>query len=147
MFDITTTGNVVIISSLDLHLSLASDVTVEVRTRVGTYSGFERSPGQWKFSARYVVKGLGKSKLTPIPRDAFKPILIPANSRMGIYVTTTGLGGMILTNVNGNLANTLPIGDDNLRVTVGVSSKYMFSANNSGRFWNGAVNYALMQPL
>ncbi len=131
MFDVTTFGNPITITSLDLNL--AGTNTVDLYTKSGTYVGYDTTPSAWTLvaTATVVSAGTGVPSIFTVPN-----IVLPANAVTGFYVTTT-TGELNYTNG----ANTYSNSD--LELTLGIGKEYPFGTSFSPRTWNGTINYTV----
>jgi len=141
MFNVTTFGNALNVTALEVNITPTVPFSINVYTKSGTFSGFEQTPSAWTL----VASGSAISKGLNIPSFVdISDFVLPANSLTGMYITLSpavGFGDTInmrYTDGNSTFSNS------NIRLDLGVGVGGLFGANGgifSPRTWNGAIFY------
>lgn len=140
MFDVTTAGNAVRITSLSVHSQLdAGTQTVSLYTRAGSYAGNELLSVGWDLRASILVNNAA----TPILMDV-TDFELAANTTTGFYVVGTGW----IAYTDGVFS--LTDGDLTLSGGVGIANRNgPHFLNDQGtvfspRTWNGSITYTVL---
>lgn len=138
MFDVTTFGNALRITSLEINVeSLATGGSVlDVYTKPGTYVGSETDSSVWTR-----VSSTALATASPVGTPTFVGItdfILGANSLTGFYITFES--GSFLEYTDGS--NTYSNAD--LRLDLGVGKAGLFGSTFSPRTWNGTINYEVI---
>ena len=141
MFDVTTSGNALIITGFDVNLgSVGTPTPISVYYRSGTYVGNETSPAGWILAGTVNVISQGTDNMTFVDTADFG---IAGSSVTGLYVTVN-------TNVNAppymrytNGSNTYSNADLTINTGVGLGGLFGSLGVFNPRTWNGTIHYDL----
>lgn len=143
MFDVEVSGNSLLVTSLDLNLAPGL-WDIKLYTKMGTYQGFETNPAAWTL-VDSVAGVFSNGKNNPTPVD-FLDFGLLANTRYGIYVTTTstgssqpGTGAMRYT--DGSAVGNIAASNSDLSIFQGAGINYPFGETYEPRIWNGSIHY------
>lgn len=147
MFDVTTFGNALLVTGLDVNVHTTERFNIDVYTKSGTYVGSETTPGNWTLTASGTGTGAGRDNPSFVDITDF---LLPASSLTGMYVTVSpavGFGAHVLMRYT-NGSNTYSNADLQLDLGVGVGGLFGHNGNIfSPRTWNGTIYYdAVPEP-
>lgn len=147
MFDIANvSATPITISAFEQVFGVTANVTVEIYTKVGTWSGSESTPAAWTLVGSSPVAAVLGPTLTPIPLAV--NVTVPAGATQGFYITTTNSTCTYTTGVN--QINTVIGSDANINVLAGPGKVYPFAGSfglpTAGRLWNGRVIYSAGGP-
>lgn len=139
-FDVVTSTSDIEISAFDVNCYTTGPVNVEIWYRTNSYVGQTGSITGWmQLGSTKVVTGAGLNSATHVIPDV--PLIIPAGSTYGIFISAYNSGGLILyTSGSGSFF------DPNITINCGVSSSGNqpgsggISSNNS---WNGTIYYTI----
>ena len=74
MFDIKANTNPIIIRSMNINtIKNTNDARIEIWTKEGSFSGYEKNPNAWKLWLNDTVVANGAGNPTLIPSDIFPP--------------------------------------------------------------------------
>jgi len=138
-FDVTTAGNDLMVTSLDMNTDDVGPITIEMWTRTGTSVGNESDPTGWALAGTATGTGAGVDN--------------PSNVVFGAAVTvsastTTGVA-LVFVDADNNYTNgdgtNESFSNADLTIDLGASSAAPFTgAPFSPRIWNGNINYDVM---
>ncbi len=131
MFDILPNQDIAIDSFYARANATATNTTVNVYTRMGTYLGNELNPGAWTLHATINIPSTTSGQLFNIQLPT--PIEIYEGELTGIYLNYNSA----YTNVTGPT----PYSNADLTLTVGSGLCGQFTGNNANRGFNGEVFY------
>lgn len=141
MFDLTNLGATPItITNFGPSLSPGTwTMEVYYTTAAVSFNGLQNTPGAWTLAGTQVVMPVSSAVGTHVPGFG---ITIPAGQTRGIYLTTTGIGGLNYTE------GARQISDGTLRVssTPGAGVSYPFGNSFFNRSYNGFVEYSTPAP-
>jgi predicted small integral membrane protein len=133
MFDVTPVSSIRI-DSMDLNIGVTTAEQVYIYYRVGSYVGFETTPGAWiPFDTISVPTPGGTAAPTRITLPT--PLNLPAGATYGMYVHLNG-NNIDYTNGTGTYSNA----DLSIVTGTGVCTT-PFAAPIAGRIWNGTLHY------
>ncbi|MGJ8678642.1 MAG: PEP-CTERM sorting domain-containing protein [Akkermansiaceae bacterium] len=135
MFDIVVLGPELTVTSLELNLDVASNVTVEVYGRVGTWVGFDTSSAGWTLLSSNSVTSTATGVGTFVDVTDFT---LPSSATYALYVTTTGTG---VNYSNGTAVGDIEAQNSDLQILEGAGKEYAFGSTFEPRVWNGTINY------
>lgn len=131
MFDITTFGNALNVTSLEVNVDTTGTFNLDVYTKSGTYVGSQTNSGAWTLvSSATGITGQGQDNRTFVDIPDFT---LAANSVTGIYVATN----TTIRYTSG--ANTFSNGDLQLDLGAGIGG--LFGNVFTPRTWNGTITY------
>ena len=137
MFDVTTFGNALNVTSLQIHANPATffgSRTLDVYIKSGSYVGFETNSAAWT-----KVSSTTLTSSSPIGTPTFVDItdfILSANSLTGFYITfADGQAGIQYTNGANTYSNA------EIKIQTGVGKGGVFGSTFSPRTWNGTINY------
>jgi hypothetical protein len=88
MFDVSNSeGDYAVITSIDFHTNLMSDMNVIVYTKEGSFQGSEFKPVDWTIIANTTVTGQGYYKRTAIPPTDMDQVSIRNGKTRAFYVS------------------------------------------------------------
>ncbi|PLW92998.1 MAG: hypothetical protein C0592_07800, partial [Marinilabiliales bacterium] len=132
MFDVEVIGGQdITLDSIAFNINNTGPTNVVVYYKMGTYVGFNTDPLPWTMLDSLTVDAQGAGNPTFINTT---DLVLPADSIIGMYVTTTGEGCDY-----SNGANTYA--DANLQITTGHGGGYPFNLTFNPRSWNGTLYY------
>lgn len=139
MFDVTTFGNALNVTSLEINSylgSLSSPKTLDVYIKSGSFVGFETNAAAWTKVSSTIL-----NSVSPVGTPTFVDItdfILSANSLTGFYITfADGNPGIEYTNGSNTYSNA------DLKIQTGVGKGGVFGATFSPRTWNGTINYTI----
>jgi hypothetical protein len=142
MFDVSNSeGDYAVITSIDFHTDLLSNIKVIVYTKEGSFSGSEFKPNDWTVIADTNVTGQGYYKRTPIPSIDFQEVSVPNGGTRGFYVSIDQ-AGLLYSDVEGDRS----LGDswserNGFRIHIGSGLQGTFSNVFQPKIFNGGVHY------
>ena len=144
-FDVTVGANPIEIVSFEVNSTAAvgTAIAFEAYTHPGGASGFENSPAGWTPVATGSGSAAGPGIPTPVTLNA--PIVLPANTTLGMALTLGPAAGHAYTNGNGANQH---FADANVALDLGQSNNIIFGAGLFGpRVWNGTITYIVLPPV
>jgi hypothetical protein len=147
MFDIVnTSGSPVVVTSFDQSWFTAGSSDMEIRTKTGSYAGFDTNPGAWTLiGSAAAVAHPTTNVYVPVPIAV--AVVIPPASTQAFYITSTlvGTGNTVAYTTGVNQINTVIGSDAFIQIKAGVGVAYPFAGTfglpTAGRLWNGRVTY------
>eukprot|EP00804_Cyclotella_cryptica_P022681 CCRYP_012488-RA/>CCRYP_012488-RA protein AED:0.03 eAED:0.03 QI:1589/1/1/1/1/1/9/60/937 len=142
MFDVSNTkGTYAVITSIDFHTDLLTEINVIVYTKDGSFSGSEFKPNDWTVIADTNVTGQGYYKRTSIPSNDFQKVTISNGSTRGFYLSIDQ-PNLLYSNVDGDKASGEIWSQSNgIRFHIGSGLQATFSNAFHPRIYNGAIHY------
>jgi M6 family metalloprotease-like protein len=140
MFDVLAFRDV-FVTSFDLHISLTDEVTVEIYTKMDSYSGREEDCGAWTPVASIKVHGNGRGRPTSLPPNSFAPILLSRYLIRSFYITIKTVNPFGMRYSRGSGSGSLVSSDDSLAIFEGVGKGYPCARTLQDRVWNGVIHY------
>src|SRR5690606_651193 len=131
MFDLNPINNITIDSFSARGNVAASNVTVNIYTKAGTFQGFETNTAAWTLYESVVVPTTASGVLFTIPLTI--PMTLTASQLTGVYIE-----------YNASYTNTTTpttYANSDLQIIVGTGLCSPFGGTNAGRAFNGAVHY------
>jgi len=136
MFDILAIEERLKIPKIYIFAERAEKTTVEVWTKIGTYSGNESRKNKW--TKVHVEDIIGKGSSTPVHLNNFKcPIVVGAGEIQAFYVYSSS---RILFSTSANKSGAL-IKNADAELNRGVSLPKLFGVPNPNYLWDGGVSY------
>lgn len=148
LFDVYAVYDLVV-TSLDIHTDIQDmPVIVKVFTKKGSMRDNSTTWDDWREVANTKIKGNGQYGSSPIPSNAFSPVVIMADTIQSFFITLTS-GNLVSTEASNYFSSSVWKADDNLKISVGAGTeeyplaldKSTFFHNNIG--WNGVLRYSL----
>jgi hypothetical protein len=134
MFDVTAANDIRVVS-LDCNINVGQ-VTIDVYTVPGGYSGNETNPSAWTLRGTGVTTSTGTDQPTPIPFPL--DIEIAAGQTLGFYVTSSAGVGFRYTD---GLGTGPAAQNSDLTISEGLGLAFPFSTSFTPRTWNGTIHY------
>ena len=143
MFDVSTFGNALTITGLDVNIGSGS-THISLYTRSGTYNGFQNSAAGWTLQGSILVTSAGTNNPTFVDIADFG---LAASSVTGFYVTNSDFisNAIRMSYTNGN--NTYSNSDIQLNLGIGKGNPDFTGSTFSPRTWNGTVYYEVSEPV
>ena len=146
MFDVTTFGNSLTVTALDVNIVSDANNTpvgVSLYTRSGTYVGNDTSSAGWNLVGTVTVTSQGEDNPTFVDVPDFN---LASNSVTGFYVTVVNNGSFpfpppFMRYTDGS--NTFSNADIRLDLGEGVGPLFQGLGTAAPRTWNGTIVYNL----
>jgi len=137
MFDIIARKKPLRLLTIEVFAQSGTKRTkVEVWTKIGSYSGYEKRQKRWTRIRVDRISGKGHS--TPVPLKKFKcPIVVKTRKTQAFYVHSNS---RILYSTFATKSD-LTVKNDDAELRRGVGLLKRFGAPSSSYLWNGVVNY------
>jgi hypothetical protein len=142
MFDVTTFGNDLNVTGLDLNLdSIVSPLTVKLYTKLGSYVGAETDPSAWTLASTNILNSTaGTDNPTFVDITDF---ILSANSVTAFYVDAVQT---VVNYTNGTAPGQPTFSNADLSIATGAGKGANFGSTFSPRTWNGTVYYDVVAP-
>ena len=101
--------------------------------------GFEKDADAWQLLGSASVRP--QHRRTPLPINAFEPIVIGKGDTEGLYVTLTSNH---MRYSGGNKVGNVYLANDDIMVLEGTGITFPFGETYSPRVFNGAVRYTVL---
>jgi len=139
MFDIKTKDRDIMIHTLGFNTYKKSDISIEVWTREGTYTLFEKDISGWTRLVNMTLEGQGLDVPTILPYGSFDPIAIRRDTRQAFYIRTTG---PFIRYSDGVSEGRVVSSNEDIILFEGAGKrKEITGATMSPRIWNGVIKY------
>lgn len=139
MFDVDF-NNALRIIAMELHVASEAVVSLEIFTKSGSFLGFENDQAAWSMITNTTLTGQGKGRRTPVPMNAFAPMLVEAKSKVAFYITFTDNEMRYSSGQSFDVAGS----NEDMVVGKGIGRDYLFGTSFADRVWNGVFKYALV---
>jgi hypothetical protein len=135
MFNLTTYDNAIEINRFDINLGSGVIVPVSVYYKLGTFAGYQGDANAWTLLGTETVTSAGADTPTPL---AIGGLPIPANTLMGLFVTTDGSITGAMQYYDGDT----PVLNSDLTLNFGYGTYVPFDGRfASPRTWSGTIYY------
>lgn len=138
MFDVYAKEDIQI-TGFDVNVDQAGVVdTIQVYYKVGTYVGFETTPGAWTLLGEDTVTSAGQDVPTHV---AVGGLTIPAGMTYGFYVTVDDFGGGFFMPYTNGTAGGDVFSNAQVDLSTGAGLGPLFGGFFEPRIWNGTLYY------
>jgi hypothetical protein len=151
-FEVRALQNLVI-RSLQVRINqLHATAEIMVWTKSDTYVGYESDKKYWKMVADIMVDAQGPDTLTPIPRNTFYAVTVPAQSIQSFYITLR-TSDMILTQDDTRQRGDVFVNNTDIQLLVGdgIDGYNNFLGFQHSilpqRVFNGLVDYSVESTM
>jgi hypothetical protein len=135
MFDLNVLSNGITVTNLDVSTNSTGALTVNVYTKLGTYSGSQTNSSAWTLVSTGTATATtsGNGSITAVDIGDFN---LSASTLYGVYVELVGTG---IRYTNG--ANTYSNPDIQITTGDGLNGSFGSGGVLSPRTWNGKIYY------
>ena len=147
MFDIKATTDPIIIRSMNINtIKNTNDARIEIWTKEGSFSGYEKNPNAWKLWLNDTVVAKGAGNPTLIPSDIFPPKTVSEGEIHAFYVSFPD-GAYLRYSTNEDILSYGVSNGDLILYGNGAAKRKGFNgAVISPRTFNGALHYEVVAP-
>ena len=143
MFDILTNSDSISLNGLGVNIpAFVNSGTYEIYYRIGSHVGVENTASAWTLLDTFTgVSSAGDNTATFLDTT---DLIIPANTRVAIYSTSTTPNSLGLRYTNGTGVGDVASSNADVTIFQGTGNSYAFGTTFQPRIWNGTIDYEVI---